>query len=114
MAKTKSKGKRKEKEKTYEPTIHMEAAYVLSRGIDALEYATYGTYAAVLAHWFTISNGYITDTQVLDDKFRFAILQDGKPEFVIIQHSHNRRNPLLVVELKRPSMWPRGQRAVED
>jgi hypothetical protein len=54
-------------------------------------------YNAILNTWFSTSNGYLIDHQIL--------YKNLKPEYVVVKRVGRNRNPLLIVELKRPSRW---------
>ncbi|OJA17915.1 hypothetical protein AZE42_09235 [Rhizopogon vesiculosus] len=85
----------------YDPTIQTEAQYVDNLGSSATEDKFHATYNGILAHWFPTSRGYIIDHQ--------------EPEYIIVRHAGGYRNPLLIVELKRPSKWTAaGQNEVLD
>src|SRR5258705_7015558 len=84
----------------YDTTIQNEQAYASSLGVDAVEDKFYGLYNAILNHWFTTSHGYIIEAQVLG--------HGGKPEYFVIRHANGTRNPVMVVEIKRPNSLHTG------
>ncbi|KAG2338811.1 hypothetical protein BDR05DRAFT_1062515 [Suillus weaverae] len=81
----------------YDQTIKTEAQYANNLGSGATEDKFHATYNGILTHWFPTSHGYIIDHQVMGE--------GGKPEYIIVRHAGGHRNPLLIVELKRPSKW---------
>jgi len=92
---------------SYDQTIQTEALYVHNLGSSATEDKFHATYNGILTHWFPTSRGYIIDHQVMGE--------GGKPEYLIVRHAGGYRNPLLIVELKRPSKWTAaGQDEVRD
>jgi hypothetical protein len=82
---------------SYHNTIRQEAAYLAGLDSTATEDKFHGLYNGILNTWFPASRGYIIDTQLLG--------VGGKPEFIAVRHAGGHRNPLLIVELKRPSKW---------
>jgi len=81
----------------YDATIKEEAAYAASLGSAATEDKFHATYSAILTKWFPTSKGYLIDHQLMGE--------GGKPEYIIVRRAGGMRNPLLIVELKRPSKW---------
>lgn len=81
----------------YNATIKEEAQYARSLGDGATEDKFHATYSAILTTWFPSDKGYIIDHQVMGE--------GGKPEYIIVRHAGGKRNPLLIVELKRPNKW---------
>lgn len=82
---------------SYDNTIKQEAAYVAGLGSTATEGRFHALYSGILTAWFPTSKGYIIDHQILGG--------GGKPEYIVVRHAGGHRNPLLIVELKRPSKW---------
>ncbi|KAF8488217.1 cytochrome P450 [Russula emetica] len=80
----------------YDQTIKLEAQYANSLGPTATEDKFHATYNGILTHWFPTSQGYLID---------HLVVEEGKPEFIIVRHAGRKGNPLLVVELKRPNKW---------
>lgn len=92
---------------SYDPTIHTEAQYLNSLGTDATEDMFHATYSGILTHWFPTSRGYLIDHQLN--------ATGGKPEYIVVRHAGGYRNPLLIVELKRPNKWTdTGKKEVLD
>ncbi|KAF4593136.1 hypothetical protein EYR38_008846 [Pleurotus pulmonarius] len=88
-------------------TIQQEAQYALSLGNEAVEDHFHATYNSVLTEWFPTSLGCDIDHQKLGP--------DGKPEYIVVRHAGGARNPLLIVELKRPSKYnDSGKQEVMD
>ena len=83
--------------KSYDETTKGEAAYAAELGEGAVEDKFHATYTAILSYWFPTSKGYVIDHQVMGD--------GGKPEYIVVRHAGVLRNPLLIVELKRPKKW---------
>jgi len=81
----------------YDATIKLEAAHAASLGINATEDKFHATYNGILTHWFPTGQGYVIDHQVMGE--------GGKPEYIVVRHAGAKRNPLLIVELKRPAKW---------
>lgn len=91
----------------YNDTIKEEASYAASLLDAATEDKFHATYSGILTEWFPTSLGYIIDHQIMGP--------GGKPEYIVVRHAGGRRNPLLIVELKRPSKWTTaGKREVVD
>jgi hypothetical protein len=91
----------------YDQTIKAEAQYANSLGPTATEDKFHATYNGILTHWFPTAQGYVIDHQVMGE--------GGKPEYLIVRHAGGKRNPLLIVELKRPSKWTQaGKDEVHD
>jgi hypothetical protein len=91
----------------YDATIKTEAQYAESLGINATEDKFHATYNGILTHWFPTSHGYVIDHQVMGE--------GGKPEYLIVRHAGGKRNPVLIVELKRPNKWTNaGKKEVQD
>jgi len=80
----------------YYNTIKFEAQYVQALGPNATEDCFHAVYSCVLTKWFPASIGYIIDHQ--------RIHNGSKPEYIVVRHGAL-RNPLLIVELKRPSRF---------
>ena len=80
----------------YDPTIKQEAQYADNLGPNAIEDKFHATYNGVLSHWFPTSKGYIIDQPTVEE---------GKPDFIFVRHAGGKRNPLLIVDIKRPSKW---------
>jgi hypothetical protein len=91
----------------YNAAIQTEARYVHNLGVDATEDRFHGIYTSILLHWFPTRLGYIVEPQVCGD--------GGTPEFIIVRHLGSPSNPVLIVELKRPSQWTAAwQQAIVD
>lgn len=91
----------------YDQTIKHEAEYAHSLGPDATEDKFHATYNGILTHWFPTARGYVIDHQIMGE--------GGKPEYIIIRHAGRKRNPLLIVELKRPNKWTAaGKKEVQE
>jgi hypothetical protein len=84
----------------YETIIKTEQAYLSSLGVNAVEDKFYGLYNAILNHWFTPSGGYIIESQVQG----FG----GRPEYFVVRHANGARDPIVVVEIKRPNTLHTG------
>ena len=84
----------------YGATIKFEAQYTNNLGPNATEDKFHGIYNGILTHWFPTSRGYIIDSQVLEP--------GGKPEYIVVRHAEGSRNPVLIVELQRPSKRTEG------
>ncbi|KAF8488216.1 hypothetical protein F5888DRAFT_1344121 [Russula emetica] len=80
----------------YDGTIKDEAQS-LTEAIDPYEDKFHATYNGILSHWFPTSKGYLIDHQVMEKNL--------KPEYVVVRRAGGKRNPLLIVELKRPKKW---------
>lgn len=92
---------------SYDATILTEATYVYDLGPNATEDKFHATYSGILSHWFPTTRGYVIDHQVMG--------AGGKPEYIVVRHAGTYRNPILIVELKRPSKWTEaGQQEVVD
>jgi hypothetical protein len=87
----------------YDHTIKTEAQYAEHLGINATEDKFHATYNGILTHWFPTTNGYVIDHQVMGE--------GGKPEYMIVRHAGGKRNPVLIVELKRPAKWTAAGKA---
>ena len=92
----------------YHEMIKSEAVYIRSLGAATVEDKLYGLYNLILAHWFTPCDGYIIEAQVLDP--------GGKPEYIVVCHTHHGWNQVMIVELKRPDTLCTGskQEALAD
>lgn len=91
----------------YNATIKQEAQYAHDLGPAAVEDNFHATYTSVLTEWFPTSRGYVIDHQKLGP--------GGKPEYIVVRHAGGVRNPLLIVELKRPSKnTDAGKQEVKD
>jgi hypothetical protein len=49
-------------------------------------------------------NGILTHGSPLPEGMLW-IMGEGKPEYIIVRHAGGNRNPLFIVELKRPKKW---------
>jgi hypothetical protein len=81
---------------SYNETIKAEALYTGTLE-DPYEDKFHATYNGILTNWFPTSQGYLIDHQVSKGGL--------KPEYIVIRHAGGKRNPLLIVELKRPNKW---------
>ncbi|TDL17550.1 hypothetical protein BD410DRAFT_843580 [Rickenella mellea] len=81
----------------YDAVTIREADHV--KGLqNAVEDDLHGLYDAILHHFFGRDRNYIIEHQKMGP--------GGKPEFIVIRHdTPGKRNPVLIVELKRPSKW---------
>jgi hypothetical protein len=80
----------------YHNAIKQEAQYVQALGQGATEDCLYATYMAVLTEWFPTSRGYMIDDQGFDRGGCFVVRHAAQLE---------KKNPVLVVELKQPSKF---------
>lgn len=78
----------------YHNTLKEEATYVANLGSTAAKDKFHGLYGGILTTWFPASEGYIIDPQGQNRVGKFVVRQAG-----------GHRNPLLIVELKRPAKW---------
>ncbi|TDL18978.1 hypothetical protein BD410DRAFT_452019 [Rickenella mellea] len=82
----------------YDATTVEEITYAKSLN-DPTEDKFHGSYDAILHTFFNTASGYIVEHQVMGP--------GGKPEFIIVRRggTPSQRNPVIIVELKRPSKW---------
>ena len=93
---------------SYDATIQEAARRADSFGPNAAKDKFRGTYYGVLVHWFPTSRGYIIDHQVLGPAGK-------KVEYIVTRNEGGFHNPLLIINLKRPSEWTAaGQQMVVD
>jgi len=83
----------------YSSGIKLEAKYVAKLGATAKVDNLHAIYNAVLNKWFPSSEGYAIDRQVL-----CGAGGSGRKSFFVC-HAGDHRDPLLIVELKRPAKW---------
>jgi len=83
----------------YYEAIKAEAKYVADLGSTATEDQLRGFYLGVLSEWFPPSEGYVVDRRVLNGAHK-----PGRKSF-FVRYAGNFRDPLLIVELKRPAKW---------
>ena len=81
----------------YYEAIKAEAKYVADLGSTATEDQLRGFYLGVLSEWFPPSEGYVVDRRVLNGAHK-----PGRKSF-FVRYAGNFRDPLLIVELKRPA-----------
>jgi hypothetical protein len=92
---------------SYNITIQREARYADSFGPNAAKDKFRSTFCGVLWHWFPISGGYIIDYLVPGPA--------GKVDYMVVRHEGGFRNPVFIINLKRPSEWTAaGQQKVVD
>jgi hypothetical protein len=92
----------------YGATIKGEAVYCHSLGLNATANEYAGVYNTILLNWFGDSRGFVVGIHALPQR---------KYRTLIVRHHDlpGHLNPLLVLNLKRPSKWtPVGQQAVVD
>jgi hypothetical protein len=88
----------------YHPEIKLEAQLANSSA-QAREERFYAIYIDILTYWFPSTHGYHIDPQTSING------HGGKPDYILVRNAFGHRNPLLVVEIKRPSKWTEGGKA---
>jgi len=84
---------------SYSSGTKAEAIYVTKLGATARADTLHGLYNVALTKWFPSSACYAIDRQVL-----CGAGKSGRKSF-FVRHAGYDRDPLLIVELKRPAKW---------